>query len=145
MSAKVTGKYVFVDPSNADSYAKRLGDTCPGLVYAEKLKTDSHDAELYAEHIIAYWALNKEIDAKIFGPGYDDDGNKIKTGFDHLIYLIKDFELHPYVGMSCDFDDEVFELLKKMLDVEDDIEKLTSIMDEVRDFIFAAECRVDDW
>ena len=43
-----------------------------------------------------------------------------------------------------EFDDEVFELLKKMLDVEDDIEKLMSIMDEVRDLIFAAECN-DEW
>ena len=145
MSAKVAKRYTFVEPSTGDSYAERLGDSWPGLVYAEKRKIDSHDAESYAAYIIRYWALKKERDNKLFGPGYDDDDNILKTGFDHLISLIKDVELHPYVGSmgNCELDDEIFDLLKKMLDVEDDIEKLTSIMDEVRELIFEAEC--NDW
>jgi hypothetical protein len=96
-----------------------------------------------ADSYAAYVARRKELDAAVkkryFGPRYDYDGNKIKTDFAPLISLFKEFELH--YEYRCEFEDDEFELLKKMLDVEEDNEKLEDIMNEV----FALHHPAFDW
>ena len=86
----------------------------------------------------SYKALSNELEKRMTGPGFDEDGNKLIPDY-ALIALYKEFTDHelPY-GVRCAFIDEECELLEKMLDVQD-VEKMNAI-DEVCALHYASEC-----
>lgn len=102
------------------------------------MKTTTPKESPYIESYDAYLprrtALTAEVEKRYFGRGFDEDDNRIKSGYAPLIALFKEFATHyrPYVLRNNAFEDEEYELLEKMLDVEDDDEKLDAIMDEIR-------------
>jgi hypothetical protein len=89
----------------------------------------------------SYKALSNELEKRMTGPGFDEDGNKLIPDYAPLIALYKEFTEHepPYGVRFASIDDEC-ELLEKMLDVHEDVEKMNAIMDEVCTLRYAAEC-----